>query len=352
MMHQTRRFTILDGMRGIAAVAVVLGHAAGQIEGVDLLPNIGLAVPFFFMLSGFVLSYAYRKGLDGRKGIATFAKQRVIRLFPLIVLSALLGSAVLAYRFFAGDLQDATPVHVMISQVMSLTTLPTPFLTIDNWRWPVNQPQWSLFYELLASAALAFGLLNANKRNLVSVSATGFAICAFLGFTKGLIAPGLLGQVALTAFSFPLGCLIFNLYKNRTLPTLNVPLPAIVGLTFVLFYPGEINYQLQLLILLLGVPLVICSCLGPQPTGKASKVMEYAGEMSYPIYILHWPILISVRQLELPLTVPALTVVVLITSVAVAHFALMYIDTPVRRMLRRRYLKPANANTTIPPASA
>jgi peptidoglycan/LPS O-acetylase OafA/YrhL len=344
-MHKPKRFTILDGMRGIAAVAVVAGHAGGQISGGDLIPNIGLAVPFFFMLSGFVLSHAYREGLGKRGATLEFAKQRVIRLFPLIVLAGLLGSVVLAYRFSHGELMGVSTTHVVIAQLLSVTSLPTPFLVIDSWRWPVDPPEWSLFYELLASAALAAGLLNASKRTLVAFSASGFLVCAWLGFSQGMIAPGLVGQIALTTFSFPFGCLIYRAYRDELLPSRSSPVLATIALTLALFWPAEFDYRLQLIILLLLVPMIIWTSLGRQPHGSLRKGLDYLGEMSYPLYILHWPILVMVKEANPALPILAVILLVLAASVLVSHIALFYYDTPVRRALRNRYGRAKQATT-------
>lgn len=86
-------FETLDGLRGIAAIAVVIFHFMEFIAPDyrdNFIAHAYLAVDFFFCLSGFVIAYAY----DGKLqtlGILLFVKLRLIRLHPLVLIGSLLG---------------------------------------------------------------------------------------------------------------------------------------------------------------------------------------------------------------------------------------------------------------------
>src|SRR5882757_5846109 len=86
---QTKQhFEILDGLRGIAALAVVTFHFmewAYADYSKDFIGHGFLAVDFFFCLSGFVTGYAYDDRI-GKMGIMEFFKSRIIRLHPLVIL--------------------------------------------------------------------------------------------------------------------------------------------------------------------------------------------------------------------------------------------------------------------------
>lgn len=104
MLHQTKKhFELLDGMRGIAAIAVVLFHFM-EIAQPDyrnnFIPRSYLAVDFFFCLSGFVIAYAYDSKLAsiGRK---RFFALRLIRLHPLVVIGSLIGILAFIYDPFS-----------------------------------------------------------------------------------------------------------------------------------------------------------------------------------------------------------------------------------------------------------
>ena len=81
-------YHILDGLRGVAAIMVVWFHIFGAYAPSHLDQNINhgyLAVDFFFILSGFVIGYAYDDRW-GKMGIKEFIKRRVIRLHPIVVI--------------------------------------------------------------------------------------------------------------------------------------------------------------------------------------------------------------------------------------------------------------------------
>ena len=112
-------FALLDGLRGVAALLVVWYHVFegfafaegvnGAGEGMITVINHGyLAVDFFFLLSGFVMGYAYddrwRKGFT----VGEFFRRRLIRLHPMVVFGALFGA--LAFLLGGAQQWDGTPV--------------------------------------------------------------------------------------------------------------------------------------------------------------------------------------------------------------------------------------------------
>ena len=99
ILKTKQHFVILDGLRGIAALAVVIFHFMEWVYPDPSKNFIGrgfLAVDFFFCLSGFVIGYAYDNRM-GRMGVMEFFKSRLIRLHPLVVLGSVLG--LLAFLF-------------------------------------------------------------------------------------------------------------------------------------------------------------------------------------------------------------------------------------------------------------
>ena len=143
------RYEILDGLRGVAAMLVVAYHlletyTANPME--QLLNHGYLAVDFFFVLSGFVIGYAYDDRWD-RMTLWDFFKRRLTRLHPMVIMGTLIGAAL----FYFG----ACPAFPMIMEtpwwkvlVMALLgCLMIPALVswdIRGW-WetnPLNGPTW------------------------------------------------------------------------------------------------------------------------------------------------------------------------------------------------------------------
>lgn len=97
-------YVVLDGLRGVASIMVVVFHLFEAWSHGDRRQQIinhgDLAVDFFFMLSGFVIAYAY----DDRWGSMSqwqFYKRRLVRLQPMIIVGAVLGAALFAFQDFS-----------------------------------------------------------------------------------------------------------------------------------------------------------------------------------------------------------------------------------------------------------
>ena len=134
-------YAALDGLRGVAAVMVVLFH---MFEGsardfqfhTDQIINHGyLSVDFFFMLSGFVIGYAYDDRW-GKMSLWNFCKRRLVRLQPMVVMGMLLGGALFYFQgseIFPNIAQ--TPVwKMLLVMTVGFTLLPVPVsLDIRGW---------------------------------------------------------------------------------------------------------------------------------------------------------------------------------------------------------------------------
>ena len=88
--EMTRRYYTLDGMRGVAAIIVVIGHASGLLSPIPP-PRLWLAVDLFFILSGFVLGGIYEPRFSNGMGVREFMLHRYIRLYPLWIVGLSIG---------------------------------------------------------------------------------------------------------------------------------------------------------------------------------------------------------------------------------------------------------------------
>ena len=146
-------YPILDGLRGVAAIIVVTFHLCEPLAtgNLDKLVNHGyLAVDFFFLLSGFVMGYAYDDRWD-KMTVGGFFKRRIERLQPMVVLGMTMG----AIGFYFTDstlwpLIHTIPVwKMLLVMLVGYTILPVP-LSLDIRGWeemhPLNSVGWSLFF--------------------------------------------------------------------------------------------------------------------------------------------------------------------------------------------------------------
>src|SRR6478735_2764660 len=153
------RFEVLDGLRGSAAFLILLFHIQGitvLFEGPRVvLHHAPLAVDFFFALSGFVVGYAYDDRWP-RMTTLEFARIRLVRLHPLLVLGTLLGFASYVLDPFDAGVQSATWRAILTTLALMLLVLPAR--PLPN-RWldthPLNGPAWTLLQEYIAIIAAA-----------------------------------------------------------------------------------------------------------------------------------------------------------------------------------------------------
>ena len=171
-------FEILDGLRGVAALAVVVFHFIEMFVGMtdNLIAHGYLAVDFFFCLSGFVVAYAYDDRLP-KMGLKTFFKVRLIRLHPLVVLGAILGLLAFIFDPFGNDWQNYTSWSIVLLFLGSMFLIPYPIITERAFNlFGLNAPSWTLFWEYVANVVYALVLYKLHRRWLLilaSLAATG-----------------------------------------------------------------------------------------------------------------------------------------------------------------------------------
>ena len=182
-------FEVLDGLRGSAALLVVLFHIQGipvDFSGNKvILHHAPLAVDFFFGLSGFVLGYAYDDRWP-RMSVVQFVKIRLIRLHPLLVLGALLGFASYLLDPFAGTKQAAPLGAVAWALLVLLLSFPTR--PLPN-RWDdthtLNGPEWTLFWEYVGNLAYALLLRRLPAKALPPIMLLGAIALIWTGAARG-----------------------------------------------------------------------------------------------------------------------------------------------------------------------
>ena len=157
------RYEILDGLRGVAAIIVLLYHhfdIFGSGDPVTAIINHGyLAVDFFFILSGYVIGYAYDERWS-KMSYKDFFKRRLIRLHPMIMISTLIGVAF--FYFGRGEtfplISDTGFDLLMICVLLSVLMIPAP-VSMDIRGWSeinaLNGNAWTLYYEYFANILYA-----------------------------------------------------------------------------------------------------------------------------------------------------------------------------------------------------
>lgn len=349
-MERPHAFTTLDGLRGVAAIAVIQAHLGRFFNGYEL-PHVSLAVDFFFMLSGFVLTFAYQKKLDAGWSTWSFFKTRVVRLYPLFALAMLLGFAFVVFQSHYGKVHISTK-DSLILLTLGMLVLPCPPQYHAYWpaMFPLLVPAWSLFYEIAMNVLHALFLRRRSARFLLSVMAVALAIWVGATVRFGYMGFGvdrylMVFGFARVAFSYAMGCLLFRVWARVQKPW-NVP-PALCGvvLLVVLFLPWATPWRepFNFVLVTLVFPAVLMAGAWSVGGARMTPVAQVLGTTSYAIYVLHVPVgeffeqvwkLALHRKMEAAAPWSGLVYVVVLFVVAVVVDKVY--DMPVRGWLKRR----------------
>lgn len=294
----TVHYPTLDGLRGVAAVAVVAFHAPAVVAGWRP-ESAFLAVDFFFVLSGFVIAHAY----DGRLGRGLtgleFLRRRVIRLFPLyLAASALAAMAALAAVFVLHDANQWTAGRLLICIGLAIVMLPSP---VTSLLFPLNDASWSLFFEFVANGIYATRVL---QRDVLLMAVPGLAAIGLvvLVLLSGTVDRGaqwddpwwytLFGGGVRVMYSFTVGLLI---YRHRA--ALRVPRIPVIALMIILAAllsvdpPVGWRAMFDLVFVLVLSPTIVAVGYRSAPrTRSLTRLCGFLGSISYPIYVLHRPL--------------------------------------------------------------
>lgn len=339
-------FMTLDGLRGVAAFVVVAFHRRAWI-GEGALPFGYLAVDFFFVLSGFVIACAYSRRLnDGRLSFPAFVRLRAERLGPLVALGATIGVVVQAWPAFAtGDHLGGW--KFVAAWLPSCLLLPVPWL---NGPFQVNIPAWSLFFEVIGNLLFARYFVRLDLRRLVLATCILAVILCVNMFTIEDKGGGFnlvylyFGTVRMSV-PFLIGVVLFAFWQKDWLPRVSVPFWVLAGMVVlatagVPAMPELYAASYRLLCTFVIFPAIVVAGVQREPEGRWFPFARLSAELSYPVYILHLPLLIGLAALhgEHPAQSGLLLVVEMAAVAAVALAASRFFDIPVRKLFARNRL--------------
>jgi peptidoglycan/LPS O-acetylase OafA/YrhL len=358
-------YDILDGLRGVAAVMVVIFHLfeASATSHLDQIINHGyLAVDFFYVLSGFVIGYAYDDRWE-KMTLKGFFKRRLIRLHPMVVMGMIVG-AIGFYFSASGYWPGISQVPVwkmLLVMLIGCTLLPVPVsMDIRGWHemHPLNGPGWSLFYEYTANIFYAVFVRKFSTKVLsVLVCIAGAALIHFtVTNTTGDIVGGWSLEpaqirIGFTRMMYPFfaGLLLSRVSKLTHIKHafLLCSIMVIVILAMPRIGGAEhlwMNGLYEAVCIIFLFPLIVYLGASGQMKGKyTSAISRFLGNISYPIYITHYPFIYIytawVADNKIPLS-KALPVglLVLLFCMALAYAFLKLYDEPVRKWLGKRFV--------------
>ncbi len=334
-------------MRAIAALGVVFYHLPGPLH--VLAPRGYLAVDLFFLMSGFVIAAAYEARLLAGMGTGAFLLVRLKRLWPLYGLGVVLGVLVFSLiRFARPDAPFVFP-HMPLAAAIAASLAFLPQLAAYGGpAFPFNSASWSLSVELfgnLAYASLARTLRTPLLAAFAAVGLCGLAVVAFKtgNLDVGVSSAGLAGGYVRFLFSFALGVLLYRLHAAGRLPALRAPAWLTLGATGLAFTGFAGGGPIWDLVVVAGLfPAVVIASREPIGARRLAGAFAWACAVSYPLYILHPPLIAAITVLVPATALPAASSLLLAGLVAAAALANRYFDHPIQSLLRQpRKLAPA-----------
>lgn len=370
-------YELLDGLRGVAALLVVMYHIfegfafAGSTNGVGdgiitTLNHGHIAVDFFFMLSGFVICYAYDDRWQ-KMSVGEFFKRRLIRLQPMLVLGAILGAAsfiVSGYMRWDGT---TTPFSwVMVAMMCMMFLIPAvPGARYDvrgfNEMFSLNGPAWSLFFEYIGNIVYALVLRRLTTKILALLTVVLGLLHAwfFIGDVAQYNSVGVgwtideinfWGGMVRMLFPFTVGMLLARTIKPGKIKGTFWICTLLLVLSFAMPYLGDaegvsVNSLYEVGCIIVLFPAIIWLGASGCCNHSSRKISKFLGDISYPLYISHYPImylfymwLIKNQRYGFEDTI-AVPILVVVLSVTMSYIYLKLYDEPIRKYLTKKFLQ-------------
>lgn len=353
----------LTSLRFFAAIMIVFHHSYGLFGFVnDGKINLGQGVSFFFVLSGFILTYVY-PDLKGWTNIRHFLKARIARIWPIYITSFLFGYLILDYD-------------------INLKTIGTFLLMLQSWipisayYFSYNAVSWSISTELFFYLLFPFLIYSWNKTNIIKLGLS-FSLVIILIFISNYFElpaysqPGISGNnLGITEhgliyisplsriFEFIFGMTIATLYRNNMNNRTTVfvatiyEISAILIVVISMFYTNFIINLTNNTIMSPGLGQWITHSgsmfafglliyVIAKGNGKISKILSYPffvilGEISFSLYLLH-QILLTYYRINKDnfayFSEHTIFIIFLLILISISYLAWGFIEMPIRKIV-------------------
>lgn len=320
-----------------------------------------LAVDFFFILSGFVVGYAYDDRW-GKMTVMQFLKRRFIRLHPMVVMGALIGAAMFYTQGCSvWDVSLITVGMLVFATTINAFLIPaTPGTEIRGVgeMYPLNGPSWSLFFEYIGNILYALIIRRLPTKALavlVGLAACGLGAFAMFGplgdICVGFSITGdnMLGGSLRLIFSFSAGLLLARIFRPiHVKGAFWIGAVTILTLAAVPRIGGEdhlwMNGLYDTVCAVVIFPIIVyLGASGRTTHALTTRICTFLGDISYPLYMVHYPFIylyyawVKNNHLTFVESLPGAASLV-VGCVLLAYLCQRFYDVPVRRWLTSKLL--------------
>jgi peptidoglycan/LPS O-acetylase OafA/YrhL len=242
-----------------------------------------------------------------------------------------------------------TLLNILGATVLNAFLLPSgPLILATKAAFSTDSPLWSLFWEVIVNIAFAFIFIRLTifRLILLTIASTGLVIwmaMKFNGLDGGYIQADLGWGACRVLFPFLCGMLLHRLPTAEN----NLAVPIGVILAGVLLGP-EIGMIGEVMTVLFVFPLIVWICAGSVVGPRIGAVFLWLGRLSYPLYIINYPIREMIIAIAPKFSNAHLTYDAFIeaaVSISLAWAALTLYDEPVRAWLRKTLLHPTSKSS-------
>lgn len=356
-------YDILDGLRGVAALVVIVYHVFECFDWTPL-PHGYLAVDFFFVLSGFVIGYAYDDRWQKGLFLGGFFRRRLVRLHPMVVLGALIGMVCfLLQGSVKWNGEQVSMGLVMVALLLNMCMLPMPVGARADVRgngelFPLNGPHWSLFFEYVGNVLYALLLRKLSDKALAAV--TVVMGCLLVGISVGdgylgtgwtMAEGGFFTGLVRMLFPYSMGMLMARRFRpgkvNNAFWKCSAVLLAVACLPLLFAQlPAWANGLYDALCVVLAFPALVWIGASAFESGTVTeRVSRFLGRLSYPLYAVHYPLmylfyayigfdgnLVPISRME---SVWPVALSLPFVYVLLGWMAMRFYDIPVRKWLSK-----------------
>jgi peptidoglycan/LPS O-acetylase OafA/YrhL len=223
---------------------------------------------------------------------AEFMRIRLVRLYPLYLIGTVI---LIVAAIISGGMHKTT------GEVLSaIAFLPDQHAKLVY----LNEPAWSLLFEVIANVAYAILAVRLRTRWLVLLSVVSFLIAAscFSSINVGFNWSNFSGGFPRVGFSFPAGVVTYRLWHaSEWHPNIRVPLLALsIPLLLLFAAPQYDQYDPYDFLAVLAFPPIIYLAASAEPSLRLRSACLWLGAISYALYITHWPLMRAERMLIQP----------------------------------------------------
>nr|UVN06438.1 MAG: OpgC protein [Bacteriophage sp.] len=358
-MSNAKKLESIQILRGIAALSVVMFHFRSFLvpEGTDRsLPDAllgwgAIGVDLFFVISGFIMYYVTFNKTAGIKTAISFLINRAIRIIPLYYI-------ILLFAFLTGGAMSTFHYQEKIDNLISAITFTphlkeyAPLYILESGMYNVR---WTLNYELYFYFAFAVCLLFRNKLTLLLVwFLSPVIISSYLTSSITLSTQGYnFNSVALRFITNPIilefgmgvmaGFIYSKLNKFHIKKSITPPFTAMLLIGVGIYFKQLTSYNL-LSGFAFSILVLTFALYNEQLTHKYTKLLVALGNISFPLYLIHNPLMNFIaKKIETPYPNAIHNVsgflLLISMSVIVSYFIHKYIETKLSSALRHRFNK-------------